>query len=144
MTCGPGGLTDRRIDEIFYERLHLQKGEFLVKASVESVIFRLLRSCQENRNEKFDYPLFTTAGIHGTDSSESRFRPRLLSVQGPGRGSILNDGRLGFCERAKKIAQHLSASYCATVRLGRIPKIRLKNTLVNVLEILGGQPSCSA
>jgi len=145
--AGENVLADTEISQVFRDRLTLQKGSFLVKASIGR---RFLSApyfhAKKTKNEKIDYPLLTAAGVK-TDGTIRAAFSGLASY--PFRDSnvetLLNDSNLDFSQRADKIVQALSGiilndSYGSA----EYRKFVLKNTVVNILETMKDQGPCTA
>lgn len=132
------GLREYPINEIFNQRLNLEKGSFLVKivtnrGFAESPYFHI----KKTKNEKIDYPLLTTAGIKVGGMLRIAFSGlcsypfRSMQIE-----NILNDTG-SFEERADKIADTVSENILNdTSGSSEYRKFDLKNTIINVLETM--------
>lgn len=132
------GLREYPINEIFNQRLNLEKGSFLVKivtnrGFAESPYFHI----KKTKNEKIDYPLLTTAGIKVGGMLRIAFSGlcsypfRSMQIE-----NILNDTG-SFEERADKIADTVSENILNdTSGSSEYRKFVLKNTIINVLETM--------
>lgn len=132
------GLREYPINEIFNQRLNLEKGSFLVKivtnrGFAESPYFHI----KKTKNEKIDYPLLTTAGIKVGGMLRIAFSGlcsypfRSMQIE-----NILN-GTGSFEERADKIADTVSENILNdTSGSSEYRKFVLKNTIINVLETM--------
>lgn len=132
------GLREYPINEIFNQRLNLEKGSFLVKivtnrGFAESPYFHI----KKTKNEKIDYPLLTTAGIKVGGMLRIAFSGlcsypfRSMQIE-----NILN-GTGSFEERADKIADTVSENILNdTSGSSEYRKFVLENTIINVLETM--------
>ena len=132
------GLREYPINEIFNQRLNLEKGSFLVKivtnrGFAESPYFHI----KKTKNEKIDYPLLTTAGIKVGGMLRIAFSGlcsypfRSMQIE-----NILN-GTGSFEERADKIVDTVSENILNdTSGSSEYRKFVLKNTIINVLETM--------
>ena len=132
------GLREYPINEIFNQRLNLEKGSFLVKivtnrGFAESPYFHI----KKRKNEKIDYPLLTTAGIKVGGMLRIAFSGlcsypfRSMQIE-----NILN-GTGSFEERADKIADTVSENILNdTSGSSEYRKFVLENTIINVLETM--------
>ncbi len=137
--AGKNGLRTCPVGQIFSERLLLPKGEFVVEAVVDQTYLQLpYFHIKKTKNEKIDYPLITMAGLKKDGhiriafSGLKNYPFRDSTVEG-----ILNDGNLNFSERADKITEMLSGAILDNLAgSAEYRKFVLKNTLVNVLEMM--------
>jgi len=140
--AGQEGLTEYAVSEVFRERLMLPKGDFLVKATInKSFLQAPYCHIKKTKNEKIDYPLITTAGLKKDGlirlafSGLASYPFRDMGIEG-----ILNDTGLDFTQRAEKIALALSGilltDLCGSAAYRNYV---LKNTLVNILEVMKDQ-----
>jgi CO/xanthine dehydrogenase FAD-binding subunit len=137
--AGPYGIHEYEISSLFHERLTLQEGEFLVKASVaEAFVKAPYFHFKKTKNEKIDYPLVTTAGCKTGGLLRIAFSG--LAAY-PFRDSeverILNDGKLNNEEKAETIAASLSGIMMTdTNGSAEYRSYVLKNTVLNVLQVM--------
>ncbi len=137
--AGQSGLHEFKIDQIFNERIILNKGDLIVKITIDKKFLNApYFHIKKTKNEKIDYPLITTEGlkINGhlriAFSGLAAFPFRDVEAE-----NILNDSNLDFYQRADKIVQILSRIILNDVSgSAEYRKFVLKNTIINVLETM--------
>ncbi len=140
--AGKNGLAEVEIGQVFKERLRLQKGEFLVKATIDKkFLIAPYFHVKKTKNEKIDYPLITAEGlkldgyVRIAFSGLASYPFREANIE-----NMLNDSSLEFSQRADKIVQALSGVITSDLYgSAEYRKYVLKNTIVNILETLKDQ-----
>ncbi len=120
----------------------MQKGEFIVRASVEK---RFLNApyihVKKTKNEKIDYPPLTAAALK-TDGRIRLAFSGLFSYpfRDAGAEAILNDPALDDAQKAFQIAETLSGRLLQDSNgSAEYRKFVLKNTVCNILETMREQ-----
>ncbi len=137
--AGKNGLAEVEIGQVFKERLRLQKGEFLVKATIDKkFLIAPYFHVKKTKNEKIDYPLITAEGlkldgyVRIAFSGLASYPFREANIE-----NMLNDSSLKFSQRADKIVQALSGIITSDLYgSAEYRKYVLKNTILNILETL--------
>lgn len=129
------------ISEVFMERLHLARGEFIVQFTLGKEYTALpYVHVKKTRNEKIDYPLISIAAIKQSDkirvafSGVCAFPFRSTQVE-----DDLNDKNSPWEARINNVLSHLPAPVLNDVSgSDKYRKFVLKNALINTLETLEG------
>ncbi len=129
------------ISEVFFERLNLARGEFIVQFTVGREYTALpFVHVKKTKNEKIDYPLITIAAIKQSDkiriafSGICAFPFRSIQVE-----EDLNNKNSSWDIRINNVINHLPAPVLNDVSgSDKYRKFVLKNTLNNTLETLEG------
>ena len=135
--AGINGIKEYEISNIFDERLHLKKGELLIKATInkcflEAAYFHI----KKTKNEKIDYPLITTTAL----IKDNKIRIAFSGLAPyPFRNNqledIINNSALNFQERALGIISTVNDLILDNQDGSKeYRKFVLKNTIINLLE----------
>lgn len=133
------GLRDYQVSQIFNERLRLNKGEFILKISVNrdwlSVPYIHVK---KTKNEKIDYPLLSVACVKKDGVMLAAFSGLYhYPFRNTHIESILNDSQISFMTRAEKIAEEVSCLILNDLTASaEYRKFVLKNTIMNILNTL--------
>ncbi len=139
--AGENKLRNVPLSEVFIERLHLAKGEFIVRFALEKEYTALpFVHVKKTKNEKIDYPLVSIAATKQNDklriafSGVCGFPFRSSQIEGS-----LNDTNSSRETRVNNVLNQLPAPVLNDVGgSDKYRKFVLKNVLMTTLETLEG------
>lgn len=139
--AGENKLRNVPLSEVFIERLHLAKGEFIVRFALEKEYTALpFVHVKKTKNEKIDYPLVSIAATKQNDklriafSGVCGFPFRSSQIEGS-----LNDTNSSRATRVNNVLNQLPAPVLNDVGgSDKYRKFVLKNALMTTLETLEG------
>lgn len=137
--ASPKGLYQCPVQQVFHERLQLQKGEFIVSAATsKSLVQTPYFHMKKTANEKIDYPLLTTAGIKVNGALRIAFSGlAAFPFRDEGVEGILNNATFDFTTRAQKIGDILSGIILNDIwGTADYRRFVLQNTIENVLFMM--------
>jgi len=129
------------LKKIFNEKIHLQKGQFIVRFEIQKEYTALpYIHVKKTKNEKIDYPLLTIAALKKGNtirlgmSGLCRYPFRSEKVE-----NHLNDSSISYEERCSRVLKALPSDVLNDISgSGEYRKFVLKNTLMNILEKMEG------
>ena len=141
MIASHTGLKQRPINELFDQKLQLEKGELLVQVITEqSEIDLPFLSIKKRRQWDVGYPLITTAALKKNDRIKVAFSGLCsFPFRNQQMEESLNNLQLSKDKRIEEAIQHIPATILDDVNgSAEYRMFVLKNTLMDVLDAFEG------
>lgn len=142
LIAGPAGIRKERINELFYKKLHVKEGEFLVQIAIEEKYLTAPHlSIKKRKQWDTGYPLITVAALKKDEEIRVAFSGlcpypfRSKQIE-----NILNNQDLSYKDRISTSFQYLPKPILHdTEGSSGYRLFVLENTLTSIFSILGGE-----